>query len=107
MSEEVLDLAAFVLQVDGVALFGALLGAWLVASTRRTLKGWQRLGSLLLSAGVGYLFSPLLQSLAPSLDAGVAAFIGAVVVIPISIKVKAWVAATDVRDILRRLRGGS
>ncbi|MDD0975807.1 putative holin [Pseudomonas fontis] len=102
-----LGLASFMPPVDGNALFGAVLGAWLVASTRSMLKAWQRLGSLFLSAGVGYLFSPLVLSMAPFLDRGVAAFVAAVVVIPISIKVMIWVDSTDLRDIVRRLRGGN
>ncbi len=102
-----LGLASYIAAFDGGALFGALLGAWLVASTRRRLKGWQRLGSLMLSAGVGYLFTPLVLLLAPFLSSGVAAFVAALVVIPISIKVMVWVDAADLRDIFQRFRRGS
>ncbi|MBA1205224.1 hypothetical protein G7009_26290 [Pseudomonas capeferrum] len=103
---------------DGNALFGAILGAWLISSSRRRLrawlvtssrqqlKAWQRVGSLFLAAGVGYLFTPLMLSLAPFLSSGVAAFVAAVVVIPISIKVMLWLDATDLRDILQRWRRG-
>ncbi|MFK0089969.1 putative holin [Pseudomonas sp. NPDC090755] len=102
-----LGLASSMPVVDGDTVFGALLGAWLVASTRGFLKAWQRLGSLFLSAGVGYLFTPLVLLMAPFLSSGVAAFIGAVVVIPISIKVMIWLDSTDLREILQRLRNGS
>lgn len=103
--------------IDGHALFGAMLGAWLVSSSRRKLdawmlvsrkrrlKAWQRAGSLLLSAGVGYLFTPLILSLAPSLSSGVGAFIAAVVVIPISIKVMVWLDTADLKEIVQRWRG--
>ncbi|PWB31857.1 hypothetical protein DCO48_15535 [Pseudomonas sp. SDI] len=101
-----LSLASVLPQVNGEAVFGALLGAWLVAATRRRLKTWQRLGSLLLSAGVGYLFSPQVMALAPFFDPGVAAFVAAVLVIPISIKVMLWVGKAQLQDILQRIRGG-
>ncbi|MDD1012133.1 putative holin [Pseudomonas rubra] len=100
-----LGLAFSVPVVDGDAIFGALLGAWLVVSTRGALKVWQRIGSLLLSAGVGYLFTPLVLLTAPFLSNGVAAFIGSVVVIPICIKVMIWLDSADLKDILQRLRG--
>ncbi|UVJ43135.1 phage holin family protein [Pseudomonas sp. LS1212] len=101
-----LGLASFIPLINGDALFGALLGAWLVASTRQSLKAWQRMGSLLLSAGVGYLFTPLVLSMASFLSSGVAAFVGAVVVIPISIKVMVWLDGADLREVFQRLRGG-
>ncbi|WP_166358491.1 putative holin [Pseudomonas akapageensis] len=101
-----LGLASVIPLIDGDALFGAVLGAWLVTSTRQSLKAWQRMGSLLLSAGVGYLFTPLVLSMGPFLSSGVAAFVGAVVVIPISIKVMVWLDAAELRDIFQRMRGG-
>ena len=103
---------------DGNALFGAILGAWLISSSQRRLRAWlvtnsrqqlkvwQQVGSLFLAAGVGYLFTPLMLSLAPFLSSGVAAFVAAVVVIPISIKVMLWLDAADLKDILQRWRRG-
>jgi hypothetical protein len=38
-----LGLAALVPPIDGDALFGALLGGWLVTTTQHELKAWQRL----------------------------------------------------------------
>ncbi|MNJ15694.1 hypothetical protein D3C77_99460 [compost metagenome] len=102
-----LGLATAVPLIDGEALFGAILGAWLVTSIKRDLKAWQRLGSLLLSAGVGYLFAPVALKLAPIINSGGAAFASAMVVIPISIKVMVWVEQADLFEILRRIRGGS
>ncbi|RRV04446.1 hypothetical protein EGJ27_21665 [Pseudomonas sp. v388] len=92
--------------VDDDALFGAVLGAWLVTSTKQNLKPWQRIGSLLLSSGVGYLFAPTASYLAPILTSGGAAFACALIVIPISIKSMMWIERTDLIEILRRLRGG-
>jgi hypothetical protein len=91
--------------IDGEVLFGASLGAWLVTTTRSNFKAWQRIGSWLLSAGVGYLFTPVALPLAPFLTAGVTAFLCAVVVIPISIKLMLWIDGAGLADILRHLRG--
>jgi pheromone shutdown protein TraB len=91
--------------INGEALFGATLGAWLVTTTRANFKAWQRIGSWLLSAGVGYLFAPVAQPLAPFLTAGVTAFLCALLVIPISIKLMQWIDGAGLGDILRHLRG--
>lgn len=103
-----LGLANAVPIIDGNALFGAVLGAWLVTGTKHNLKAWQRVGSLLLlSAGVGYLFAPTALRLAPVLTSGGAAFACALVVIPLSIKSMIWIERADLIEILRRLRGGN
>ena len=91
--------------LDGEVLFGAALGAWLVTTTRSNLKTWQRIGSWLLSAGVGYLFTPVAHPLAPFLTAGVTAFLCALIVIPVSIKLMQWVDGAGIGDIIRHLRG--
>jgi pheromone shutdown protein TraB len=91
--------------IDGEALFGASLGAWLVTTTHSNFKAWQCVGSWLLSAGVGYLFTPVALPLVPFLTAGVTAFLCAVVVIPISIKLMQWIDGTGLGDIIRHLRG--
>ncbi|CAG8873056.1 hypothetical protein PS726_02522 [Pseudomonas fluorescens] len=91
--------------VDGEALFGAMLGAWLVTTTRTDFKAWQRIGSWLLSAGVGYLFTPVAHPLAPFLTGGVTAFLCALVVIPISIKLMQWIDSAGIGEIIRHLRG--
>lgn len=101
-----LGLATALPIIDGELLFGAVLGAWLVSSTKKDLKVWQRLGSLLLSAGVGYLFAPMALQVAPFITGGGASFGCALVVIPLSIKVMVWIEQADLWDILRRLRGG-
>ncbi|MCI3908856.1 phage holin family protein [Pseudomonas viridiflava] len=102
-----LGLASAAPIIDGDALFGAVLGAWLVTSTKHNLKPWQRVGSLLLSSGVGYLFAPTALRLAPVLTSGGAAFACALLVIPISIKSMVWIERTDLVEILRRIRGGN
>lgn len=101
-----LGMAALVPLIDGDALFGALLGGWLVTTTQHQLKAWQRLASLLMSAGVGYLFTPVVQPLLPVLSNGAAAFFCAMLVIPVSVKLMHWTHAADLRDIIQKLRGG-
>jgi hypothetical protein len=91
--------------IDGEALFGAALGAWLVTTTRVNFKAWQRIGSLLLSAGVGYLFTPVALPLVPSLTGGVTAFLCALIVIPVSIKLMQWIDGAGIGEIIRHLRG--
>lgn len=100
------DMMSLMPLIDGNAVFGAALGGWLVTSTRRRFKSWQYLGSLLLSAGVGYLFSPVVMPFAPMLSSGAAAFVSSLLVIPISIKVMVWIDSSDLREIVARLRGG-
>ena len=102
-----LGLATVTPIIDGEALFGAILGAWLVTSTKHDLKVWQRLGSLFLSAGVGYLFAPMALQAIPFITSGGGAFLCALVVIPISIKLMVWVEKADIWDIWRRIRGGA
>ncbi|PPA02510.1 hypothetical protein C4E44_18965 [Pseudomonas sp. MWU12-2312b] len=91
--------------IDGEVLFGASLGAWLVTTTRANFKAWQRIGSWMLSAGVGYLFTPVALPLIPFLTAGVTAFLCALVVIPISIKLMQWIDGAALGEIVRHLRG--
>ena len=91
--------------IDGEALFGAVLGAWLVTTTRTNFGGWQRIGTWLLSAGVGYLFTPVALPLAPFLTEGVTAFLCALIVIPVSIKFMQWIDGTGIGEIIRHFRG--
>jgi len=100
------------LGVDGNVLFAALLGALLVGAardrlitnkaTRLTLgKKWLL---VFVTVGIGHLFEPLVSSLAPMLTRGMAAFVAAVVVIPISLKVMVWLDSLDPREIIQRWR---
>jgi len=91
--------------IDGEALFGAALGAWLVTATRANFKAWQRCGSWVLSACVGYLFTPVALPLVPFLTAGVTAFLCALIVIPISIKLMLWIDGAAIDEIIKFLRG--
>ena len=99
-------------QAEGRVLFGALLGAVLITLARgrlillrrKRLAGLGYLLLVLLALGIGYLFEPLLTSLVPSLTRGMAAFVAAVAVIPVCLKLMVWLDAVDLRDILQRWR---
>jgi hypothetical protein len=97
---------------EGRVLLGAFLGALLVSDardqmdivSRNRLSVRNQLILVFLTMGVGYLFEPLLQSLAPMLSRGMAAFVAAVVVIPITLKVLVWLDVMDPRELLQRWR---
>lgn len=93
-----------VAMLDPDALFGACVGAWVLTSRRRNLRGWQYTGTFLLSASVGYLFAPVAPPHLTGLSTGITAFICALIVIPFSIKITAWANSADIADIIRRLR---
>nr|WP_314489998.1 hypothetical protein [uncultured Pseudomonas sp.] len=104
------------LDVDPRVVFGATLGALLVSLARGRMKVWLMLGAgsrrsvrkslvlMVLSTGVGCLFEPLIQGLAPMLSSGMAAFSAAVVVIPISLKIMVWLDGLDLHELLQRIR---
>ncbi|MFJ4444616.1 hypothetical protein ACIPZ8_21310 [Pseudomonas sp. NPDC089422] len=100
------------LDTEGWALFGALLGALLVSAARdrliilprKRLSARKQRLLVLLALGVGYLFEPLLHSLAPMLSRGMAAFVAAVVVLPITLKVIVWLDTVDLRELIQRWR---
>ncbi|EKT4480032.1 hypothetical protein [Pseudomonas putida] len=100
------------LGVDGNVLFAALLGALLVSAARdrlitntaRRLTLSKKLLLVFITVGVGHLFEPLVSSLVPLLTRGMAAFVAAVVVIPISLKVMVLVDTLDPRELIQRLR---
>ncbi len=100
------------IEAEGRVLFGALLGAVLIALARgrlilvprKRLSALSHLLLVFLAMGVGYLFEPLLTSLVPSLTRGMAAFVAAVAVIPVYLKLMVWLDAVDMRDILQRWR---
>ena len=100
------------LGMDGNVLFAALLGALLVSAARdrlitnttRRLTLGKRLLLVFVTVGVGHLFEPLVSSLVPLLTRGMAAFVAAVVVIPISLKVMVWLDTLDLRELIQRWR---
>lgn len=100
------------LGVDGSVLFSAFLGALLVSAARdrlitnaaKRLTPGKKLLLVFVTVGVGHLFEPLVSSLVPLLTRGMAAFVAAVVVIPISLKVMVWLDTLDPRELIQRWR---
>ena len=92
--------------IDIEVMIGAALGAWLIMSGKRNSSIRQRLTTLFLSAGAGYIFAPMAMEIAPVFTAGGAAFGCALIVVPIGIKVNVWVRQADLPELIKRLRGG-
>jgi hypothetical protein len=100
------------LGMDGEVLFAALLGALLVSAARdrlitdtaKRLTLAKKLLLVFVTVGVGHLFEPLVSALAPLLTRGMAGFVAAVVVIPISLKVMVWLDTLDPREFIQRWR---
>ena len=86
-------------------LVGAVLGACLVVSHRPARNNGRKLCNLLLAIGVGLLFAPMAEAQLPQLTHGIAAFGCALLVIPLSMKLRNWVGQLDIEQILRRFRG--
>jgi len=110
--ESLRDVLAGIFQHEGRVLLGALLGALfitvarghLIFASRRRLSLANQCILVLLMLGVGYLFEPLVKALVPMLSRGMAAFVAATVVIPVSLKAMVWLDAVDLRDFLQRWR---
>lgn len=99
---------ASALPIDGLALFGALLGAWLATSTKHDFKAWQRVVALILPTCVGYITSDAALTQVPWLTTRpFSALVCACLVIPLCLKALAWVDKIDFGELLSRLRGGS
>lgn len=99
-------LASLMPWVDGNALMGAVLGAALVALAKKDLKPWQRIGSLLFSALVGYLLSGEVVAQTPLTDTATGGFYGAIFIVPIALKLMAWVDKIDTEALIKRFFPG-
>lgn len=100
------------LSAEASVLFAALLGALLVSAARdrlitdtaKRLTLSKKILLVFMTVGVGHLFEPLISSIAPLLTPGMSAFVAAVVVIPISLKVMVWLDSLDPRELIQRWR---
>lgn len=92
--------------VDGNALMGAVLGAALVALTKKDFKPWQRIGSLVFSALVGYMFSAEVVAQTPLTDTSTGGFYGALLIVPIALKLVAYVDKIDAEALIKRFFPG-
>lgn len=96
-----LGVAALMPFVDGDALLGAVLGATLIASTKRDIRWWQRLLSLILSIGIGYILAPEVIGQTPIKSMAAAAFIAAICAIPLALKVSVWAEQLDIGSLVK------
>lgn len=88
-------LATFLPNMDGNALFGAIIGAALIALNQKDLKAWQRLLGLLVSVGAGYVSAGEIVAQTPITQTGPGGFVGAIIVVPIALKVLELIEKTD------------
>jgi hypothetical protein len=88
-------LATLMPTLDGNALFGAIIGAGLIALNQKDLKPWQRILGLLVSVGSGYVSASEIVAQSPITQTGPGGFVGAIVVVPIALKVLELIEKTD------------
>ena len=93
-------LSALIPQVDGNALFGAIIGAALIAVNQRDMKAWQRLLGLLVSIGAGYVCAAEIVTQTLITRTAPAAFIGAVLVVPVALKTLEVIDKTDFASLV-------
>ena len=98
-------LATFLPNMDGNALFGAIIGAALIALNQKDLKAWQRLLGLLVSVGAGYVSAGEIVAQTPITQTGPGGFVGAILVVPIALKVLAVVERMALSDVQAFLQG--
>jgi hypothetical protein len=88
-------LATLVPSLDGNALFGAVIGAALIAMNQRDLRPWQRITGLLVSLSAGYLSATEIVAQTPITQTGPGGFVGAVIVVPLALKALELIEKTD------------
>lgn len=92
--------------IDANALMGATLGAGLVAYNKTDMSPWKRLGALAFSAALGYLMSGEVVNLTMVKETGAGAFIGAIAIVPLTLKLITFVDELKISDYLKRGGGG-
>lgn len=89
-------LATLVPWMDVNALIGAIFGAAVVAMSQKTLTPWSRLLGLLLSTLGGYISAPEIVAQTAITQTGPAAAAGAVLIIPLLLKMLVYVERLDI-----------
>lgn len=95
-----LGVAASMPFIDGNALLGAALGAALIASTKRDLRWWQRLLSLFISAGAGYVLASEVINQTPIRSIAAAAFFASVCAVPVALRLSVMAEQLDIASVL-------
>ncbi|MGL4446331.1 MAG: putative holin [Aeromonas sp.] len=98
--------AALLPWVDANALMGAVLGAALVAYSKKDLPVVHRLTALCFSAALGYLMSGEVTGLMPIQESGTGAFVGSIVIVPLATKLLSYVERFDLAALIERRGGG-
>ena len=101
-----LSAMAFLPFVNGNALLGAVLGAAFIATYEKDLTAWQRLRTMLLSTGIGYLLAPEITSRTMITSDATAALITSTFSLFILVKAVDWVKKAKLSEIWKALRGG-
>lgn len=93
--------------VNGNALLGAVFGAALFATTKKDLKPLQRLMTMVIATGIGYLLTPEITARSFVNNDATAGMIAAIFSLPIILKVMVWVDQSNLSDIINKIfRGG-
>lgn len=99
-------LAAMLPWLDVNALIGAISGAAIVAAHRKDIGALSRIVGMFMSTAAGYVCAPELVLQTPLNQTGPAAVVGAVVILPVLLRVLAYIEKMDVADWLRKRMGG-
>lgn len=92
--------------VNGDSLLGAVFGAALFATTKKDLKPLQRLSTMILAVGFGYLLTPEITARTFIANDATAGMIAAIFSLPIILKIMVWVDQSSLSDIWNKFRGG-
>ncbi|MDM1022064.1 putative holin [Acinetobacter sp. VNK23] len=92
--------------VNGNALLGAVFGAALFATTKKDLKPLQRLVTMILATGIGYLLTPEIITRTMISNDATAGMVAAIFSLPIILKAIVWVDQSNLSDIFNKFRGG-
>ncbi|WMC11756.1 putative holin [Oceanimonas pelagia] len=98
-------LAALLPWIDANALMGAVLGAGLVAYSKSDISPLKRIGALAFSAALGYLMSGEVINLTPVQESGTGGFIGAIVIVPLALKLLDHIEQANASELLKKWRG--
>lgn len=93
--------------INGNALLGAVFGAALFATTKKQLRPLQRLSTMLLATGVGYLLAAEVTARTFITNDATAGMVAAIFALPLILKLMIWVDQTSITDIINKFRGGS
>lgn len=98
-------LATIIPSLDGNALFGAVVGSAVIALNQKDLRAWQRVVGLLVAVGSGYVSAAEIVAQTPITKTGPGGFIGAIIVVPIALKVLAVIEKMELADVQAFLQG--